>query len=43
VKRYLDASEVAELAELLEDESFRAGTVAGVLRAAEEGRGMTSI
>jgi hypothetical protein len=41
VKRYLDASEVAELAELLADAPFRVGIVDEVLCAAEEQRGMT--
>jgi hypothetical protein len=43
VKRYLNASEVAELADLLEDLPVRAGTVDQVLQAAEEGRGMTLV
>jgi hypothetical protein len=41
VERYLNASEVAELAELLEEQPVRAGLVDKVLQAAEEGRGMT--
>jgi hypothetical protein len=41
VKRYLNASEVAELAELLEEAPVRAALVDEVLQAAEEGRGMT--
>jgi len=41
VKRYLDASEVAELAELLEDFPIRVGVVEDVLQAAAEKRGMT--
>jgi hypothetical protein len=43
VKRYLNASEVAELAELLEDYPVRAGTVDQVLQAGEERRGMTLV
>jgi hypothetical protein len=41
VKRHLDASEVAELADLLEDAPSRVGVVQEVLDAAAEGRGMT--
>jgi hypothetical protein len=41
VKRYLNASEVAELAELLEEAPVRAGIVDEVLQAAEEHRGLT--
>lgn len=41
MKRYLGASEVAELAELLEDAPVRAGIVDEVLQAAAERRGMT--
>jgi hypothetical protein len=41
VKRYLNASQVAELAELLEDAPVRVGVVDQVLQAAEERRGMT--
>ena len=40
-RRYLTADEVAELAELLEDEPRRVGLVDEVLQAAAEGRGMT--
>lgn len=40
-KTYLNASEVAELAELLEDAPARVGVVDEVLQAAAEGRGMT--
>jgi len=43
VKRYLNASEVAELAELLEEFPIRVGVVEEVLRAAEEQRGMTLV
>jgi hypothetical protein len=43
VKRYLNAAQVAELAELLEDAPVRVGIVDEVLQAAEEGRGMTLI
>ena len=43
VKRYLNASEVAELAELLEEFPIRVGVVEEVLRAAEEKRGMTLV
>ena len=38
---YLNASEVAELAALLEDAPARVGVVDEVLQAASEGRGMT--
>ena len=41
MKRFLTPSEVAELAELLEEEPVRTGVVDEVLQAAEEGRGMT--
>jgi hypothetical protein len=41
VKRHLSASEVAQLAELLEDAPVRVGTVDEVLQAAAENRGMT--
>jgi hypothetical protein len=41
MKRYLKASEVAELAELLEEAPTRVGLVEEVLQAAAEGRGMT--
>jgi hypothetical protein len=41
VKRHLKASEVAELAELLEEAPIRVGIVDQVLQAAEERRGMT--
>jgi hypothetical protein len=41
VKRYLNASEVAELAELLEEFPIRVGAVEEVLQAAAEKRGMT--
>lgn len=41
MKRHLNASEVAELAELLEEAPVRVGTVDQVLQAAEERRGMT--
>jgi len=43
VKRYLNASEVAELAELLEDFPVRVGAVEEVLQAAAEKRGMTLV
>ena len=43
VRRFLSAGEVAELAELLEDEPLRTGLVDEVLQAAEEGRGMKLI
>jgi len=41
VRRHLNASEVAELAELLEDAPVRVGVVDDVLQAAADGRGMT--
>jgi hypothetical protein len=41
VKRHLNASEVAELAELLEEFPRRVGAVEEVLQAAAEKRGMT--
>jgi hypothetical protein len=41
MKRFLSPSEVAELAELLEEAPVRTGVVDEVLQAAEEGRGMT--
>jgi hypothetical protein len=41
VKRYLNTSQVAELAELLEEAPVRTGVVDQVLQAAEERRGMT--
>ncbi|HEX6394231.1 MAG TPA: hypothetical protein VFZ97_12375 [Acidimicrobiales bacterium] len=41
MKRRLNASQVAELAELLEEAPVRAGVVDQVLQAAEERRGMT--
>jgi hypothetical protein len=40
VKRYLNASQVEELAELLEEAPVRVGIVEEVLQAAEERRGM---
>lgn len=40
-KRYLTAAEVAELAELLEDEPRRVGVTDQVLQAAADGRGVT--
>jgi hypothetical protein len=43
VKQYLDALEVAELAELLEDLPVRTDLVDRVLQTAKEGRGMTLI
>jgi len=43
MKRYLSASQVAELAELLEDAPVRVGPVDDVLQAAAEGRGMTLV
>lgn len=41
MKRHLNASEFAELAELLEEAPVRIGKVDQVLQAAEERRGMT--
>lgn len=43
MKRYLTDSEVAELAELLEDWPIRVGLVDEVLEAARERRGMTLV
>jgi hypothetical protein len=43
VKRYLTASEVAELADLLESLTFRTELVDRVLDAAQQHRGMTLI
>jgi hypothetical protein len=43
VERYLNASEVAELAELLEEFPIRVGAVEEVLQAAAEKRGMTLV
>jgi hypothetical protein len=43
VKLYLNALEVAELAELLEDAPVRAGVVDQVLQAAAERRGMALV
>jgi hypothetical protein len=41
MRQRLSAAQVAELAELLEDEPQRVGVVDEVLQAATEGRGMT--
>jgi hypothetical protein len=41
VRRHLNAAQVAELAELLENAPVRGGVCDEVLQAAEEGRGMT--
>lgn len=43
MKRYLSPSEVAELAELLEDWPVRVGVVDEVLEAARQRRGMTLV
>jgi hypothetical protein len=43
MKRYLSPSEVAELAELLEDWPIRIGVVDEVLEAARQRRGMTLV
>ena len=43
MRRFLKPSEVAELAELLEEAPARVGVVDEVLQAAEEGRGMTLV
>ena len=41
MRKYLSATQVTELAELLEDAPNRVGVVDEVLQAAAEGRGMT--
>lgn len=41
MRTHLNAAEVAELAELLDDAPLRLGVVDEVLQAAAEGRGMT--
>jgi hypothetical protein len=41
MRKHLNAAQVAELAELLEDAPNRVGVVDEVLQAAAEGRGMT--
>ena len=43
MKQYLSPSEVAELAELLQDFPMRVGLVDEVLNAAERHRGMTLV
>jgi hypothetical protein len=43
MKRFLTPSEVAELAELLEEAPVRTRLVDQVLQAADEGRGMTLV
>jgi hypothetical protein len=43
MRRFLNAAQVAELAELLDDAANRVGVIDQVLQAAAEGRGMTLV
>jgi hypothetical protein len=43
MRRHLNAAQVAELAELLDDAPNRVGVIDQVLQAAVEGRGMTLV